>query len=71
MSVPSSGKENAMKVTVVDGCISCGLCTEEYPDLFTMNEEGIAQAVGQVPPGQEDDARQAAEDCPVIVIKTE
>ena len=41
-----------MKVTVVDGCISCGLCTEEYPDLFTMNEEGIAQAVGQVPPAR-------------------
>lgn len=41
-----------MKVTVVDGCISCGLCTEEYPDLFTMNEDGIAEAVGQVPPRQ-------------------
>ena len=41
-----------MKVTVVDGCISCGLCTEEFPDLFHMNDEGIAEAVGQVPPGK-------------------
>ena len=59
-----------MKVTVVDGCISCGLCTEEFPDLFHMNDEGIAEAVGQVPPGKEHEATQAAEDCPVSVIKT-
>ena len=60
-----------MKVTVVDGCISCGLCTEEYPDLFTMNEDGIAEAVGQGPPGKEGDVRQAVEDCTVSVIKIE
>ena len=50
-----------MKVTVIDGCISCGLCTEEYPDLFSMNEDGVAEAVGPVPP----------EECPVGVIKAE
>ena len=61
-----------MKVKVIDGCISCGLCTEEFPDLFQMNEEGIAQAVSsQVPSEMEDQARQAAEDCPVIVIITD
>lgn len=60
-----------MKVTVIDGCISCGLCTEEYPDLFSMNEDGVAEAVGPVPPGREDDVRQAAEECPVGVIKVE
>ncbi|MGN0970204.1 MAG: ferredoxin [Evtepia sp.] len=61
-----------MKVKVIDGCISCGLCTEEFPDLFQMNEEGIAQVVSsQVPAGLEDQARQAAEDCPVSVILTE
>lgn len=61
-----------MKVKVIDGCISCGLCTEEFPDLFQMNEEGIAKVVSsQVPAGMEDQARQAAEDCPVSVIITE
>ena len=60
-----------MKVTVIDGCISCGLCTEEYPDLFQMDDEGIARPVSeQVPPEREADARQAAEDCPVVVIVT-
>ena len=61
-----------MKVTVIDGCISCGLCTEEYPDLFQMDDEGIARPVReQVSPEREADARQAAEDCPVDVIITE
>ena len=61
-----------MKVTVIDGCISCGLCTEEYPDLFTMNDDGLAVPVSdQVPAGKEADARQAAEDCPVTVIAVE
>ena len=60
-----------MKVTVKEGCISCGLCAEEYPDLFHLNGEGVAEPVGQVPAGQEDQARQAAEACPVGVITIE
>ena len=59
-----------MEVKVIEGCISCGLCTEEYPELFQMDDEGIARPTsGTVPPGQEDQARQAAEDCPVDVIE--
>ncbi len=58
-----------MKVTVIEGCISCGLCTEEYPDLFQMDDQGIARPVSDlVPQGQEANAVQAAEDCPVDVI---
>ena len=60
-----------MKVMVKEGCISCGLCAEEYPDLFHLNGEGVAESVGQVPAGQEDQARQAAEACPVGVITIE
>ncbi len=61
-----------MKVKVIEGCISCGLCTEEYPDLFEMDGEGIARPVSEtVPAGKEGEAFQAAEDCPVSVIVTE
>lgn len=60
-----------MKVTVKEGCISCGLCAEEHPNLFHLNDEGIAEGVGQVPADQEAQARQAAEDCPVGVIRIE
>ena len=31
-------------------CVGCGLCAEEYPDLFHLNGEGVAESVGQVPP---------------------
>ena len=58
-----------MKAMVKEGCISCGLCTEEFPKLFRMNDDGVAEAVAeQVPAGQENEARQAAEDCPVSVF---
>ena len=60
-----------MTVTVIAGCISCGLCTEEFPDLFVMNDEGIAHPVAhEVPAGKEEEARQAEADCPVSVIIT-
>ena len=57
-----------MEVTVVEGCISCGLCTEEHPDLFHMDDAGLAEAVGPVPAGLEDQARAAAEGAEVIPI---
>ena len=28
-----------MHVTVTDGCISCGLCADEFPELFHLNDE--------------------------------
>ncbi|MBR5533476.1 MAG: ferredoxin [Ruminiclostridium sp.] len=60
-----------MTVTVIAGCISCGLCTEEFPNLFRMNDDGVAEAISpQVPAGKEGEARQAEEDCPVNVILT-
>ena len=31
-----------MHVTVTDGCISCGLCADEFPELFHLNDEGVA-----------------------------
>ena len=34
-----------MHVTVTDGCISCGLCADEFPELFHLNDEGVAEAV--------------------------
>ena len=60
-----------MKVTVKEGCISCGLCAEEYPDLFHLNGEGVAESVGQVPAGQEDLARLGAVGCPVGLFSIE
>lgn len=58
-----------MHMTVTDGCISCGLCADEFPELFHLNDEGVAEAVpSTVASDQEEAARQAANDCPVGVI---
>ncbi|UMZ74509.1 ferredoxin [Natranaerofaba carboxydovora] len=60
-----------MKVEVdQELCISCGLCVDEYPEVFEWNDEGIAQAsTEEVPEGKEDDAKDAIEDCPTEAIK--
>ena len=55
-----------------DGCISCGLCPETCPEVFRMAEDGIAEVyVEEVPPGAEESAVEAQENCPVSVITVE
>ena len=55
------------KITVNESCIGCGACTGVAPDVFEMNDEGLASVVG-------DDvasAKEAAESCPVEAIEEE
>jgi ferredoxin len=55
-----------------DTCTGCGLCEEICPDVFEMNDEGLAQAkVNPVPPEAEESCREAADQCPVDAIKIE
>lgn len=53
-----------------DVCIGCGLCTGIAPEVFDMNADGKAQAVGDCA-GHEDAVREAAESCPVGAIRRE
>ena len=53
------------KITVNESCIGCGACTGVAPDVFEMNDEGLASVVG-------DDvasAKEAAEYCNVEAIE--
>ena len=55
------------KITVNESCIGCGACTGVAPDVFEMNDEGLASVVG-------DDvasAKEPAESCPVEAIEVE
>ena len=57
-----------MKVKVDrEACIGDETCVAIAPDIFEMDDEGIA-VVLQSNPGDEDLAREAAESCPVDAI---
>ena len=60
-----------MKAHVNEDCIGCGLCASTCPDVFQMNDQGLAEAVGEVPAGMEELAAEARDNCPVDAIKTE
>jgi len=57
-------------VTIIEGCIVCGLCEQTCPEVFEVTD------TAKVKPGvdfnqYEDKIREAADVCPVTVIKVE
>ncbi|ADL06997.1 ferredoxin [Thermosediminibacter oceani] len=53
-----------------DLCISCGLCIDACPSVFSWNDEGKSVAIdGEVPADAENEAREALENCPTEAIK--
>ena len=56
------------KVWVEEGCTSCGLCEGVAPDVFEIDE--VSEVIAGISPSLYDaDIREAAEDCPIEVIK--
>jgi len=61
-----------MYATIESGCIGCGSCEALCPEVFRMNDEGLAEAyVNPVPAENEAAAKEAADMCPVNVILLE
>lgn len=60
-----------MNVVIEDGCISCGVCADTCPDVFEMGDSGMAEVIGDVTEKNAVAAREAAEGCPVSVIRLE
>ena len=61
-----------MKVTIDhDGCIGCGLCTETCPEVFRMAQDGLAEVYALPSERTANKVREAAESCPVSVIRVE
>jgi ferredoxin len=59
-----------MKATVKEGCISCGLCIATCPEVFQFASDGLAVAITDpVPKENEGAAIEARDGCPVSVIE--
>ena len=59
-----------MKYRVNEMCIGCGLCTMTCPELFSMNDDGVAVAIDEeVAEELLDTATEAKENCPVSAIE--
>jgi len=60
-----------MKAIIEEGCISCGMCEGTCPEVFRMNDEGMAEVCGDVTATNEESVREAIDGCPVSVISME
>jgi len=55
-----------------DACIGCGACPATCPEVFKLEDDGLATAyVNPVPEDVEDTCREAAEGCPTEAIHIE
>ena len=59
-----------MKASVdQDGCISCGLCIDVCPEVFSYNDNDVSVAIeGDIPKDSLQRAEEAKDGCPVSVI---
>ena len=59
-----------MKLSIdTDACVSCGMCAERLPAVFGIDRaERAAVILRQPQPIEQDDALEAAEDCPAGAI---
>lgn len=51
-------------------CTRCGICTELYPDIFSMNNAGYVE-VAELDHYSEDDVLDAVKNCPADCIHVE
>ncbi len=60
------------KVWIEEGCTACGLCEDIAPEVFELGdrEEAIVKPDADLS-SFEDEIKEAAESCPVEVIKIE
>ena len=51
-----------------EGCIGCGMCEQTAPEVFQLEGGAARVQCGTVAPHLEERVKQAAAECPVLVI---
>ena len=50
-------------------CIGCELCTSICPEVFSMDDDGLAKAIdSEIPEDVQESAKEARDGCPVDAI---
>lgn len=57
------------KVWIEEGCTACGLCADVCPEVFEVDDEAIVKKDADL--SKEACIKEAAESCPVEIIKFE
>lgn len=61
-----------MKAKVLkDMCIGCGACQAIAPDVFEIEDDGLACACGEITDENKNDVIDASENCPTGAIEIE
>ena len=60
-----------MKAFVNEDCIGCGMCEGICPDVFSITDDGVAEAVDEIDEEFEDAVQEAAGSCPASAIEVE
>jgi ferredoxin len=65
-------RKDKMKACVdKTACIGCGLCASIAPDIFEIEDDGLAGVIGELTSANEAEAKDAEMSCPVAAIKVE
>lgn len=59
------------KVWIEEGCIADGICTDICPAVFDLNDDGEAFVKDDADLSEVDSIKEAAEQCPVEIIRYE
>jgi len=59
------------KVWIEEGCIADGICSDVCPAVFDLNDDGEAFVKDDADLSEVDGIKEAAEQCPVEIIRFE